>query len=72
MVNFLYESKWWQASQGRDHVVVLHHPNSFRFFPSIGTLVMCGQISFEVVSLLGLKELSRNIKVDLFLSHEHF
>lgn len=32
VLKFLYESKWWQASQGRDHVVVLHHPNSFRHY----------------------------------------
>jgi hypothetical protein len=31
VVEMLMESKWWQASQGRDHVIVAHHPNAFRY-----------------------------------------
>lgn len=33
--NILSTSKWWQASQGRDHLIVVHHPNAFRFFKII-------------------------------------
>ncbi|CAK9214619.1 unnamed protein product [Sphagnum troendelagicum] len=32
VVDILKASKWWQASQGRDHVIVMHHPNAFRHF----------------------------------------
>nr|PNR59588.1 hypothetical protein PHYPA_002379 [Physcomitrium patens] len=32
VVNILLNSKWWKASQGRDHVIVLHHPNAFRHY----------------------------------------
>ncbi|KAJ7551815.1 hypothetical protein O6H91_06G031500 [Diphasiastrum complanatum] len=32
LVEFLTASKWWQRSGGRDHVIVIHHPNAFRFF----------------------------------------
>jgi hypothetical protein len=31
VVEMLMESKWWQASQGHDHVIVAHHPNAFRY-----------------------------------------
>lgn len=31
MINFLRQSKYWQRSGGRDHVVPMHHPNAFRF-----------------------------------------
>jgi hypothetical protein len=32
VVDILKASKWWKASQGRDHVIVMHHPNAFRFY----------------------------------------
>ncbi|CAM6067445.1 unnamed protein product [Sphagnum tenellum] len=32
VVEMLMESKWWQASQGHDHVIVVHHPNAFRYY----------------------------------------
>jgi hypothetical protein len=32
VVDILKASKWWQASKGRDHVIVMHHPNAFRFY----------------------------------------
>eukprot|EP00246_Nothoceros_aenigmaticus_P009207 TRINITY_DN24581_c0_g1_i1.p1 TRINITY_DN24581_c0_g1~~TRINITY_DN24581_c0_g1_i1.p1 ORF type:complete len:438 (-),score=57.29 TRINITY_DN24581_c0_g1_i1:229-1542(-) len=32
LVAFLKASEWWQKSLGRDHVIPMHHPNSFRFF----------------------------------------
>jgi hypothetical protein len=32
VVDILKASKWWQASKGRDHVIVMHHPNAFRHF----------------------------------------
>jgi hypothetical protein len=31
VVEMLMESKWWQASQGHDHVIIAHHPNAFRY-----------------------------------------
>uniref|UniRef100_A0A7C9AXF7 Exostosin GT47 domain-containing protein n=1 Tax=Opuntia streptacantha TaxID=393608 RepID=A0A7C9AXF7_OPUST len=31
ILKFLRESKYWQRSQGRDHVIPMHHPNAFRF-----------------------------------------
>jgi hypothetical protein len=31
VVEMLMESKWWQASQGHDHVIVAHPPNAFRY-----------------------------------------
>ncbi|XP_057486979.1 probable arabinosyltransferase ARAD1 [Actinidia eriantha] len=31
MLKFLRESKHWQRSAGRDHVIPMHHPNAFRF-----------------------------------------
>ncbi|EPS63888.1 exostosin-like protein, partial [Genlisea aurea] len=30
IVNFLRSSKYWKRSQGRDHVIAVHHPNAFR------------------------------------------
>ncbi|GAB4829349.1 hypothetical protein Ancab_019019 [Ancistrocladus abbreviatus] len=31
VVNFLKKSKYWQRSEGRDHVIPMQHPNAFRF-----------------------------------------
>lgn len=31
VVRFLNRSPWWQRSGGRDHVLVMHHPNAYRF-----------------------------------------
>ncbi|KAG9130001.1 hypothetical protein Leryth_007108 [Lithospermum erythrorhizon] len=31
IVKFLRESKYWQRSSGRDHIIPVHHPNAFRF-----------------------------------------
>ncbi|XP_024530912.1 probable arabinosyltransferase ARAD1 [Selaginella moellendorffii] len=31
MIEYLSKSPWYQRSGGRDHVLVLHHPNAFRF-----------------------------------------
>lgn len=31
IVDFLQKSPWWQRSGGRDHVLVMHHPNALRF-----------------------------------------
>ncbi|KAK9707562.1 hypothetical protein RND81_07G205000 [Saponaria officinalis] len=31
ILKFLRESKYWQRSGGRDHVIPMHHPNAFRF-----------------------------------------
>ncbi|MCO5604994.1 hypothetical protein L7F22_059169 [Adiantum nelumboides] len=31
VVQFLKASRWWQKSEGRDHLLVMHHPNAFRF-----------------------------------------
>lgn len=31
LVDILSKSKWWQASQGRDHILVAHHPNALRY-----------------------------------------
>ncbi|KAH7445335.1 hypothetical protein KP509_01G003000 [Ceratopteris richardii] len=31
VVEFLKKSPWYQRSGGRDHVLVVHHPNAFRF-----------------------------------------
>ncbi|GAB4840599.1 hypothetical protein Ancab_021371 [Ancistrocladus abbreviatus] len=31
VVNFLRKSKYWQRSEGRDHVIPMQHPNAFRF-----------------------------------------
>eukprot|EP00249_Psilotum_nudum_P019369 c27219_g1_i1 orf=66-1415(+) len=31
VVKFLKESPWWEHSGGRNHVLVVHHPNAFRF-----------------------------------------
>lgn len=31
VINFLRESKYWQRSVGRDHVIPMQHPNAFRF-----------------------------------------
>lgn len=31
LVKFLSESKYWQRSKGRDHVIPMTHPNAFRF-----------------------------------------
>eukprot|EP00250_Pteridium_aquilinum_P035039 c8505_g1_i2 orf=401-1780(+) len=31
VVEFLKKSPWWQRSGGRDHLLVMHHPNAFRF-----------------------------------------
>ena len=30
-MKFLRKSKYWQRSEGRDHVIPMHHPNAFRF-----------------------------------------
>lgn len=35
IVEMLSKSKWWQASQGRDHVLVVHHPNAFRHYRDV-------------------------------------
>lgn len=32
LVDILSKSKWWQASQGRDHILVAHHPNALRHY----------------------------------------
>ncbi|XP_059590457.1 probable arabinosyltransferase ARAD1 isoform X5 [Vitis vinifera] len=32
ILKILRESKYWQRSGGRDHVIPMHHPNAFRFF----------------------------------------
>ncbi|KDP26792.1 hypothetical protein JCGZ_17950 [Jatropha curcas] len=31
VIEFLYKSKYWQRSGGRDHVIPMTHPNAFRF-----------------------------------------
>ncbi|OAY34341.1 probable arabinosyltransferase ARAD1 [Manihot esculenta] len=31
LIEFLYKSKYWQRSGGRDHVIPMTHPNAFRF-----------------------------------------
>ncbi|CAO2828995.1 unnamed protein product [Amaranthus hypochondriacus] len=31
ILKFLRKSKYWQRSEGRDHVIPMHHPNAFRF-----------------------------------------
>ncbi|XP_021744908.1 probable arabinosyltransferase ARAD1 [Chenopodium quinoa] len=31
ILKYLRESKYWQRSEGRDHVIPMHHPNAFRF-----------------------------------------
>lgn len=31
VLRFLRQSRYWLASQGRDHVIPMHHPNAFRF-----------------------------------------
>ncbi|KAG8054165.1 hypothetical protein GUJ93_ZPchr0001g30871 [Zizania palustris] len=31
LMDFLWKSKYWQRSAGRDHVIPMHHPNAFRF-----------------------------------------
>ncbi|KAJ0969195.1 hypothetical protein J5N97_022072 [Dioscorea zingiberensis] len=31
LLNFLFESKYWQRSAGRDHLIPMNHPNAFRF-----------------------------------------
>ncbi|KAM0947078.1 putative xylogalacturonan beta-1,3-xylosyltransferase [Dioscorea sansibarensis] len=31
LLNFLRESKYWQQSAGRDHLIPMNHPNAFRF-----------------------------------------
>ncbi|KGN47614.1 probable arabinosyltransferase ARAD1 [Cucumis sativus] len=31
LMKFLSESKYWQRSKGRDHVIPMTHPNAFRF-----------------------------------------
>lgn len=30
-MEFLWKSKYWQRSGGRDHVIPMTHPNAFRF-----------------------------------------
>ncbi|KAH6807303.1 Exostosin family protein [Perilla frutescens var. frutescens] len=32
MVNILRASEYWKRSEGRDHVIPLHHPNAFRHY----------------------------------------
>lgn len=32
MVNILRESDYWKRSDGRDHVIPMHHPNAFRHY----------------------------------------
>ncbi|KAK9063522.1 hypothetical protein SSX86_017392 [Deinandra increscens subsp. villosa] len=31
ILKFLRQSVYWQRSEGRDHVIPMHHPNAFRF-----------------------------------------
>ncbi|KAL8137816.1 hypothetical protein V2J09_003817 [Rumex salicifolius] len=31
VVEFIRQSKYWQRSWGKDHVIPMHHPNAFRF-----------------------------------------
>jgi hypothetical protein len=31
VVEMLMESKWRQASQVHDHIIIAHHPNAFRY-----------------------------------------
>ncbi|KAF8399944.1 hypothetical protein HHK36_015816 [Tetracentron sinense] len=31
LLKILRKSKFWQRSEGRDHVIPMHHPNAFRF-----------------------------------------
>lgn len=31
LLDYLHKSKYWQRSDGRDHVIPMHHPNAFRF-----------------------------------------
>ncbi|KMT07477.1 hypothetical protein BVRB_6g150950 [Beta vulgaris subsp. vulgaris] len=31
ILEFLRNSRYWQKSEGRDHVIPMHHPNAFRF-----------------------------------------
>lgn len=31
VIEYLRKSIWWQRSGGRDHLIVMHHPNAFRF-----------------------------------------
>lgn len=35
VVQFLQSSRWWQRSGGRDHLLVMHHPNAFRFLREV-------------------------------------
>ncbi|KAG0576024.1 hypothetical protein M758_5G048200 [Ceratodon purpureus] len=35
IVDILHKSKWWRASQGRDHVIVAHHPNALWHYRKI-------------------------------------
>lgn len=46
--DILSKSKWWQASQGRDHLIVLHHPNAFRFFKII-IIFVCFYLFLDLV-----------------------
>lgn len=46
--NILSESRWWQASQGRDHLIVVHHPNAFRFFKII-IIFVCFYLFLDLV-----------------------
>lgn len=32
MVNILRASDYWKRSDGRDHVIPMHHPNAFRHY----------------------------------------
>jgi hypothetical protein len=49
-VDVLSKSKWWQASQGRDHVLVVHHPNAFRYSGIL--MVQPHSVRFNFVSWL--------------------
>ncbi|GKA88715.1 probable arabinosyltransferase ARAD1 [Tanacetum coccineum] len=31
ILNFFMQSTYWQRTEGRDHVIPMHHPNAFRF-----------------------------------------
>lgn len=48
-MNILLNSKWWKASQGRDHVIVLHHPNAFRLFCAATHDCLCHPLLYSLM-----------------------
>lgn len=66
VVEMLSNSKWWQKSQGRDHIIVIHHPNAFRYYRD-----MMNQSMFIVADFGRYNQTVARLKKDIVAPYAH-